>query len=298
MRAKPILALLLATPFLTELLSGSLPASTFFQPQVYLFLVTVGYGFPVLVLREFAVRRQLSLAGLFILGMVYGIYNEGILAKTFYLAANVPVRTFDGYGYLCGMAIPWAITISIWHALHSFVYPLIAVNYFFPEHRQSHWLNNTAVVLLAIPVLVVGTLTFFQQSNDRSAGTPAHFLLMMVLSALLFWLAIRLKSRPILGDSEKLRISAFFFGGLTFLALVLVPVLLAAARVPLSVFCGYNFLLVALAMLFLRRRISLPLNNALLFVIGDDTLLALFGLAGAISAGNVQRIATNTISSL
>ena len=72
---KPTVALLLAAPFLTELLSGNLPASVFFRPQVYPFLATVGYGFPILLLREFAVRRQLGLASLFLLGLVYGIFN-------------------------------------------------------------------------------------------------------------------------------------------------------------------------------------------------------------------------------
>lgn len=67
---KPVLALLLLPPFVTELLTGSLPASKFFQPPVFLFLATVGYGFPVLLLREFAVRRQPGVAGLFLLGIV------------------------------------------------------------------------------------------------------------------------------------------------------------------------------------------------------------------------------------
>ena len=64
---KPLLALLLTTPFLTELLSDSMPAREFFRPPVLLFLATVGYGFPILLLREFAVRRHLGLAGLFVL---------------------------------------------------------------------------------------------------------------------------------------------------------------------------------------------------------------------------------------
>jgi hypothetical protein len=292
-RWKPILALLLATPFLTELLSGNLPASMFFRPQVYLLLATVGYGFPVLLLREFAVRCQLGLAGLFILGLAYGIFNEGILAKTFYLAANVPVNTFDRYGFAFGMAIPWAITISIWHALHSFVYPVVAVSYFFPDQRQSPWLNRPAIVLLAVPVLGVGTLTFFHQGTDRAAGTPAHFLLMIVLGGLLFWLATRLKSGSALGDPETLRTPAFFLGGLAFLTLILLPILLAGARVPLPVFYGYNLLLMVLLLFFVQRKISPSINNVLLFAVGDDTLLAMFGLAGAIGSGSIQRIVTN-----
>jgi hypothetical protein len=290
---KPILALLLTAPFLTELLSGSLPASVFFRPPVYLFLATVGYGFPILLLREFAMRRQLGLAGWFILGLIYGIFNEGIIAKTFYLAANVPMKNFDGYGYAFGMAIPWAITISIWHALHSFIYPVVAVSCFFPEHRRSAWLNRPAILWLAIPTVAVGTLMFFHQGNDRAAGQPVHFILMIVVSGLLLWLATKLATRPSLGDAETLRTPAIFLGGLAVLALLLAPLLLSAWKIPVFLFYGYSILVVVVMLWLLRRRASLPVNNVLLFAIGDDTLLALFGLAGAIGAGSMQKIVTS-----
>ncbi len=290
---KPILALLLVAPFLTELLSGNLPASQFFQPQVYVLLATVGYGFPILLLREFAVRRQLGLAGLFILGLVYGIFNEGIIAKTFYLASNVPIKNFDGYGYVFGVAIPWAITISIWHALHSFVYPIVAVCYFFPEHRQSPWLSRRAIVLLAIPTALVGVLTFFHPDKGRAAGNPAHFIAMMIISGLLVWLATKLKPRPAMGDSGMLQTRAVFLGGLAFFAFLFVPIVLAAVKIPVSVFYAYNFTLLALMLWLLLRRESLPLNTMLLFAIGDDALMALAGLAGAIVRQDIQRMVTS-----
>src|ERR1039457_6572743 len=216
---KPIVALLLLTPFLTELLSGSLPAPKFFQPQVFLFLATVGYGFPILLLREFPVRHRLGILGLLALGLVYGIFNEGIIAKTFYLAANVPVRNFDGYGYAGGIAIPWAITISTWHALHSFLYPVVAIYYVFPAHRESPWLNWKGISLLAIPTVVLGTLIFFSQGDDRAAGLPAHFILMAGLSGLLIWLATKLPTAPALDGDGALKVRAVFFGGLVFLLL-------------------------------------------------------------------------------
>ena len=171
---KPIVALLFITPFLTELLTGSLPASAFFRPQVFLFLATIGYGFPILLLREFAVRRQLGIFGLLALGFVYGIYNEGILAKTFYLATNVPLNNFDGYGYNYGIAIPWAINISTWHALHSLLYPIVAIYYFFPAHRESPWLNWKGIICLAVPTVVVATLIFFNRSEIRQHFFGGH----------------------------------------------------------------------------------------------------------------------------
>jgi len=42
-----------------------------------------------------------------------------------------------------------------------------------------------------------------------------------------------------------------------------------------------------------RRRAFLSINNVVLFAAGDDTMLALFGLVGALGAGSVQKIITN-----
>jgi hypothetical protein len=169
---------------------------------------------------------------------------------------------------------------------------VVAIGCFFPKERPSSWLGSTAIVLLAIPTAAVGALMFFHQSTDRAAGTPAHFLLMIAVGGALLWLAARLRSRPLLGEPDKLRASAILLGGLAFVALLFAPILLAGAKVPVPVFYGYILLLVGGIMWLLRRRTSLPLNNVLLFGIGDDTLLALFGLAGAIGMGNIQRIVT------
>ena len=287
------MAVLLVAPFLTELLSGNLPASVFFRPQVFLCLATIGYGFPIVLLREFAVRRGLGLAGFFLLGLVYGIFNEGIIAKTFYLAIDVPIRNFDGYGFAGGVAIPWAITISIWHAFHSFIYPVVLVGYFFPEHRQSPWLTRRALLWLAVPTIVAGALVFFLPGNGRPAEGPLLFILMLAVACLLGWLAAKLGSRPALGGLERLRSRAFFLGGLAFVLFLFVPIVMAGVKTPLAAFYGYIVLLLILMLHLLRRRAALSINNVLLFAVGDDVLLALLGLTGAIAVGGLERIASN-----
>lgn len=290
---KPIVSLLLITPFLTELLTGSLPASVFFRPHIFLFLATVGYGFPILLLREFAVRRQLGIFGLLALGFVYGIFNEGILAKTFYLAANVPLNNFDGYGYNYGIAIPWAINISTWHALHSLLYPMVAIYCFFPGHRESPWLNRRGIVCLAVPTVVVGTLIFFNRSEDREAGQLAHFILMVLMSGLLVWIATKLPVSPVLGGHGIFQISAILLGGLGFLVLILVPVLLAGVKVFTTVFYGYYVVCFALVSYLIGRRALLPTKTVLLFAAGDDFSIALLGIVGGVGQPNIEKLVTN-----
>jgi len=292
---KPVAALLLLAPFLTELLSGSLPAPAFFRPQVLLFLTTVGYGFPILLLREFAVRRRLGIFGLVALGFVYGIFNEGIIAKTFYLATNVPIHNFDGYGYTGGIAIPWAITISTWHALHSFLYPIVAIYYFFPSHRESPWLDWKGIVMLAIPTVVMGTLIFFSHGKDRTDGQLPHFILMVVMSGLLVWMVTKLSASPALGGDGTFKLPPILWGCLAFLLLVFVPVLFASVKIPTIVFYGYYALFFVLLSCLLGRDALLPTTTVLLFAMGDDSLLALFGLAGGIGQMNIQKLVTNAL---
>jgi len=292
---KPVITVLLITPVLTELLSGNLPPSVFFRPQAFLFLATVGYGFPVLLLREFAVRRRLGLTGLLGLGFVYGIFNEGIIAKTLYLATNVPIRGFDGYGYAAGIAWPWAITVSTWHAFHSLLYPLVATYYFFPDQRNAPWFNRPGLVGLALPTILLGTLIFFTHSPEREAGHLLQFAIMIVAGALITGIALRLPAAPTLGHAHPLRWPAMVWGSTGYLVLTLVPVLLANAKIPVSAFMGYAAGLFALILCWLRKRASLPVTTVLLYAIGDAVVVALFGIGGALRHGAIQKLVASAL---
>src|SRR5215510_2761979 len=114
---KAVFTLMLLSPVLAELLTASIPIVQFLSPGTFIFLLTLGYGIPVLLIRELAVRWQITSAGIFILGIAYGILNEGFWAKTFLLDSDLPLPGFGHYGYILGISFPWAVTISFWHAL-------------------------------------------------------------------------------------------------------------------------------------------------------------------------------------
>ncbi len=286
---KPILTLLLATPVLTELLSNNLAPSTFFKPQAFIFLATIAYGFPILLLREFAVRRRLGLPALMCLGLAYGIFNEGLLAKTFYLAQNVPVNAFDGYAFRCGIAFPWALMISIWHSLHAVLYPLLIPFWWFPKQREQPWLGRTAILCVALPVILLGTLIFFTRSLDREPGCRGHFLFMLVSMAALCWIAASLPPGARLVAGGAFGWFPIFCGGLAFLSLVFVPVLLAKTKVTPWAFFGYFAVAGGLILRWLFKQSTVPLTGLLLFAIGDEIVLVLFALLGAIGQGSMEK---------
>ena len=295
MHWKPILTLLLITPFLTELLSGNIPPSKFFNPLGFLLLATIGYGFPVLLLREIACRNRMGVPGMICLGLFYGIINEGILAKTFYLAQGVPINLFDGYGYVAGICIPWAIFISVWHAFHAFLYPVLIAYYFFPAHREEPWLSRKGALWLAAPTVLILTLNFFGHNKARGPGQVPHFVLMLLAMGLLAWVATRIPRSAILNDEKSFRLKPALMGVLGFLVLFLAPLLLCRAKIPAPVFCGYYVLALALVFRWLEKQPALPVMTCLLFSIGDNAIFVLVGVLIAAHRGSVELMASNVL---
>jgi hypothetical protein len=101
-RLAPIFVLVLLASTLPETLSGNTPALELFKPGAFLFFI-IAYGLPVLIIREYAVRQRIGFAGLFLIGLGYGIINEALLAKTVFRNAGVPVDVYtasNGHGQL------------------------------------------------------------------------------------------------------------------------------------------------------------------------------------------------------
>ena len=132
----PIVLMLVLPAVLAELILEATPAPEFFAPATLLLFTFIGYGMPVLVIREFAVRCKMSTAGIFVLGLAYGIYNEGFLAKTLLMEHDVPNPAFDQYSMLGGINIAWMSVICIYHAMCSVLFPILIVHACYPEEAE------------------------------------------------------------------------------------------------------------------------------------------------------------------
>ena len=108
---KALLTLILIIPFLTELMTYNMPVHIFFNPVTFLLLL-VFYGLAVLIIRELSVRWKVGLIGIFIMGLGYGIYNEGIVAKTLFKTTTVPLTGAYGH-YPLVLGLNWAFAIAI-----------------------------------------------------------------------------------------------------------------------------------------------------------------------------------------
>ncbi|HTC94450.1 MAG TPA: hypothetical protein VK699_13510 [Terriglobales bacterium] len=297
---KPVITLMLITPFLTEVLTTNVNITTMLRPRILLAMMTIGYGFAVLVLRELAFRMKAGVVGLVLLGLIYGIYNEGIIAKTFLRVHDVPINIFDGYGLYGGMETGWAMAISTWHAFFAFMFPIIIVHSLYPGEREEPWLNRKVLAVLAAITLLISALAFFGKGDRGTgiAGTPGQYLVLALISSLLYLLALRYAA---LGKISAENIQAggahwpAIEGFCMYLAVILVPTVLAAARIPIVLYVVYFGVLAWLSLRRVRAQSDIALGSLLMFAFGGQFAVALFALIVAFKRHSMEPIISSSI---
>ena len=296
---KPVLTLIVMTPFLTELLTTNVSLTTILRARVFLLLATVGYGFAVLALREAAIRMRAGVVGLWLLGLIYGIYNEGFIAKTFLRTHGVPIDKFDGYGLYGGIETGWAISISTWHAFFAFLFPIVIVYSLFPSERDEPWLNRSALAVLVVITVIISALSFLNQNERGIVGTPMQYAVLVAVAMLLYLLAMRYSGlgRIVAGVPHSGRLRSLLPAALGFaleLAVILVPTLLAALKIPIALYYGYFVLLAALALRRVSIKADIALNELLTFAFGGQIAVAAFALLGAYKHHSVESVLSSS----
>lgn len=222
------------SPVLAELISGSAPASVFFAPATFALFLFLGYGLPVLLIREFVVRRGLNQRAIFTLGLGYGIFNEGLLAKTMILQRNLPIHEFDNYGYLFGISVPWAVTISVWHAFSAVLFPILFTHRLYGTESRSPWLGKKSAIILAVLVVGIAAAGFLGKSTG-SGTQPEAAVFLTVIAACIF-VASRFRRRHDLPPVTLIKIWPPLFAGLSVLVAYAGVTHVAMVKPPLILF--------------------------------------------------------------
>jgi hypothetical protein len=268
---------------LAELGSGNIPFPQIVHPFVLVFLA-VAYGLPVLLIREAMVRWRLGIAGAAVLGLAYGLYNEGVVAKTIFLTAGPPLfPSFWGYGMLGGVNVPWLCTIAPWHSMNAVLYPILIVSALWPGQAREPWLGEPQMAAFALLSSALGIFAFFK-APPGDAPALAFAGLVGAIAALAL-LARSLGPAADVSAPARGRLSDLARGFLGAPLLYFGPIQwIAARRVPLGVFLALAMGALALLALLLRAPERRSPDALALFAIGN-------GLAGS-----VIRMATQTKS--
>jgi hypothetical protein len=138
---KPIATLLVLSPAIGELLSGSSPPLQFFNPVAFLPLVGL-YGCGALLVRETVVRRQLNAGGILLLGTAYGIIEEGLMCKSFFNPHWTDTGYLSVYGRSGGVNWVWTFGLTFYHMVVSITVPIFLTESLFPQQAGEPWLRR------------------------------------------------------------------------------------------------------------------------------------------------------------
>lgn len=250
-KAKPIwptLTLLLLAPMTGEILSSSLPPLEFFQfPTMLLQMMLYGCG--ALLIRELKVRKNLGWLAVFLLGLAYGIYEEGAVVRSFFDPNWMDLGFFGTYGRWLGVNWIWTINLCIFHAVVSIITPLMILDLLFPGYRRKSLIGKGSLIASLVSFGLMFPVGFSFGMKATWVQLAACFLLM----GLLIFISLRLPREY--SPLENKKKSARFFwvallGSFLFwLIYLIIPLLIAPALISWFLAMG----LIGYYMVFLHR---------------------------------------------
>jgi len=221
------LVLFLMPAISVELLSGNTPLAIYLNPMTFVTLNVV-YGGALLLIRETVVRWGKGFASMLVLATGYGMVNEALGSKGFFdphFYSAVEFR-LEGFGRWFGINVPWALDISIFHAVFSILVPLVIVSAIFTGNER--WIGNKLYAALLIALVAVTAFVFkhfslppYYYHYNEGLGPISLIIALLALAILAAW-----KMPAIAFAKWRIRLNAlalFFIGAVYLLAYVILP---------------------------------------------------------------------------
>ncbi|WP_106586468.1 hypothetical protein [Murinocardiopsis flavida] len=296
---RPIVLLMVLAPVIAEILGGAMPVADFVQPGILIPFTVFLYGLPVLVIREVAARLRFGLPALWVLGMVYGLFNEGLLSETLYAGLDHAIAAHADYGVVAGIRVPWLLYILPWHGLFSVVTPIVLVDGLFPARAGRPLLPKAAAWCIAVGVGGLAVARFLLWGENREVQDTglfaAHLTLVVAAAAALCLIAVRVAAVLRVEDGAEPRGSrwtAFATGAALYLLAFIGLSLLVEAAAPPLVTVAYFALVVACGLRAVTRRPHLARAEGTAFVLGSGSAYAGFAVVAGSLLGDVVWAAT------
>jgi len=164
-RIPPWLALLLIAPLLGEIVSGHQPPLELCNPLSVLLLM-LPYGFGALICRELVRRWKKGWVSLILLAVAYGIYEEGIVVRSFFNPNWLELENLKPY-HVFGVNWTYSEMLVHFHVLVSIAAGIMLAEMLYPEQRKDSWLSNKGLI-----ACIVGLALWFPAGLLMSAYVP------------------------------------------------------------------------------------------------------------------------------
>ncbi len=151
---RPALALFFIAPIFGELFSGATPLPQFLNP-ITLFVLALLYGNGAILARELTVRWGQDARRLLLLGMAYGIYEEGLMVRSFFDPHWPDLGNLGVYGRVAGVNWVWAAHLTAFHAVVSILCSVVFTEMLYPDRRSQPWVQPRTLRWRVVPGLLL-----------------------------------------------------------------------------------------------------------------------------------------------
>ncbi|SHN26548.1 hypothetical protein [Cryptosporangium aurantiacum] len=165
----PALGLFLLAPLIGEYLHGNMSVTAL----PWLVLTAPLYGGGALLVREAARRTRRGWPTVFLLGLAYAVFEEGLVTHTLFNPS------YFGYPLLSWARLPvvemgawWTIFVLTLHVVWSISASIALAEALVPHRAAEPWLSNRGIVVIGI-VFVLGAATNWLATYDLEQFVPA-----------------------------------------------------------------------------------------------------------------------------
>lgn len=181
--AGPIWALVLLSPFIAEVLSGSTRTSFLFVfvPEIMV------WGVGALLCRELVRRWHAGGTSLLLLGLSLSIAEEFIIQQTSLAPLPFPGSHPD-YGRMWGVNLVYFLFMLGYESVWVVIIPVQVTELFFPRQAGQPWLRKRGAVVASVVFLIGSRIAWYgwtQQARPRLHAAPYHPPLALVALGLL-----------------------------------------------------------------------------------------------------------------
>ena len=298
LKSHPILFLLLLTPGIPEYLSASSQITLLVLNPLLFFLflgANIGlYGSGVILIREAMIRWKKGWASVFLLGVAYGIVEEGLALWTLFNPLAQPVGVLGFYGHWLGVNWVWTVGLLIFHSVYSIGLPIFLFGLVFPELKHKSIVSMRGIRISVLGLTIDSILLFLLESVIYPNYNPGAGL--MIFSGIVITILV-LAARRLPGDFLKMRLSQpkwgprrfAIVGALLFPATLLAGGFAAGANIPpeIPMVVDVIFAMVILTRAFNAMGSTNNQEQKVGFGIGLLFPIVVFGLIASIGIGNV-----------
>src|SRR6266702_2891436 len=298
LKSHPILFLLLLTPGIPEYLSASSQITLLVLNPILFFLLlgaNIGlYGSGVILIREAMIRWKKGWASVFLLGVAYGIVEEGLALWTLFNPLAQPVGVLGFYGHWLGVNWVWTVGLLIFHSVYSIGLPIFLFGLVFPDLKSKSLVSGTGITFSILGLIIDCFALFVLESVIYQPYNPGGGL--MLFSGIVITILV-LAARRLPEDFLKMRQSEpdwgprkfALVGALLFPATLLAGGFTAGANIPPIIPMIVD---IVLAIFILTRAFkSMGTGNnqeqKVAFGIGLVFPIVVFGIIASIGLGNV-----------